>query len=44
MKRTALSLFAFFLQMTCQAQNFDLIPLGIYGGEKEDNLSAYLVE
>ncbi|HCN49435.1 MAG TPA: 3',5'-cyclic-nucleotide phosphodiesterase [Chryseobacterium sp.] len=43
MKRTALSLFAFFLQITCQAQNFDLIPLGIYGGEKEDNLSAYLV-
>lgn len=26
-----------------QAQHFDLIPLGIYGGEQEDNLSAYLI-
>lgn len=43
MKKTVLSLFAFLVQMTCQAQNFDLIPLGIYGGETEDNLSAYLV-
>ncbi len=29
--------------MTCQAQNFSLVPLGIYGGEQEDNLSSYLV-
>ncbi|NIF06230.1 3',5'-cyclic-nucleotide phosphodiesterase [Chryseobacterium sp. Tr-659] len=43
MKKTALSLLAFALHITCQAQNFDLIPLGIYGGEQEDNLSAYLV-
>lgn len=25
------------------SQNFDLIPLGIYGGGQEDNLSAYLI-
>lgn len=43
MKKTVLSLLAFFLHFACQAQNFDLIPLGIYGGEQEDNLSAYLV-
>ncbi|WP_412850584.1 3',5'-cyclic-nucleotide phosphodiesterase [Chryseobacterium sp. PMSZPI] len=42
MKKTALSLFAF-VHIVCQAQNFDVIPLGIYGGEQEDNLSAYLV-
>lgn len=43
MKKIALSLFAFCVHITCQAQSFDLIPLGIYGGEHEDNLSAYLV-
>ncbi|WP_106916109.1 3',5'-cyclic-nucleotide phosphodiesterase [Chryseobacterium aurantiacum] len=43
MKKITLSLFAFLLHFACQAQNFDLIPLGIYGGEEEDNLSAYLV-
>lgn len=43
MKKTALSLLAIFVNIVCQAQNFDVIPLGIYGGEQEDNLSAYLV-
>lgn len=43
MKKTAFSLLAFLMHMACQAQNFDLIPLGIYGGEQEDNLSAYLM-
>ncbi|KMQ61369.1 3',5'-cyclic-nucleotide phosphodiesterase [Chryseobacterium angstadtii] len=43
MKKTTLSLFAFLLYTVCQAQNFDVVPLGIYGGEQEDNLSAYLV-
>lgn len=32
-------LFPFFLS----AQSFDLIPLGIYGGGEENNLSAYLI-
>lgn len=26
-----------------KSQSFDVVPLGIYGGEKEDNLSSYLV-
>lgn len=43
MKKTAVSLLALLLNIVCQAQNFDVIPLGIYGGEQEDNLSAYLV-
>jgi len=43
MKKLALSIFTFLVAMTCQAQHFDLVPLGIYGGEQEDNLSAYLV-
>lgn len=43
MKKLALSIFTFLVTMTCHAQNFDLVPLGIYGGEQEDNLSAYLV-
>ncbi|ANF51919.1 3',5'-cyclic-nucleotide phosphodiesterase [Chryseobacterium glaciei] len=43
MKKIRFSLFAILLSIASQAQNFDLIPLGIYGGEKEDNLSAYLV-
>lgn len=43
MKKITLSLFVFLVYMTCQAQNFSLVPLGIYGGEQEDNLSSYLV-
>lgn len=43
MKKIALSLFALCVYTASQAQSFDLIPLGIYGGEHEDNLSAYLV-
>ncbi len=43
MKKIRLSLFAVFLSIASQSQNFDVIPLGIYGGEQEDNLSAYLV-
>ncbi|MET3529250.1 3',5'-cyclic-nucleotide phosphodiesterase [Chryseobacterium flavum] len=43
MKKITLSLFVFLVHMTCQAQNFSLVPLGIYGGEQEDNLSSYLV-
>ena len=27
----------------CVAQTFDVVPLGIYGGEREDNLSSYLI-
>lgn len=26
-----------------KSQSFDVVPLGIFGGEKEDNLSSYLV-
>lgn len=39
-------LFVFLLLFAAQglkAQNFDIIPLGVLGGEQEDNLSAYLV-
>ncbi len=43
MKKAAFSLLTLIVHMACQAQNFDVIPLGIYGGEQEDNLSAYLV-
>ncbi|WP_104383367.1 MBL fold metallo-hydrolase [Sphingobacterium sp. HMA12] len=43
MKKIIVSLFAFFIYTSSQAQHFDLIPLGIYGGEQEDNLSAYLI-
>ncbi|MET3534962.1 3',5'-cyclic-nucleotide phosphodiesterase [Chryseobacterium limigenitum] len=43
MKKIKFSLFTILLSVASQAQNFDLIPLGIYGGEQEDNLSAYLV-
>ncbi|REC47502.1 MBL fold metallo-hydrolase [Chryseobacterium pennipullorum] len=43
MKKTALSLLALCIHIISQAQNFEVIPLGIYGGEQEDNLSAYLV-
>jgi len=34
---------AFFLGIFAHSQTFDIVPLGIYGGEREDNLSAYLV-
>lgn len=43
MKKIIVSILAFFVYTSSQAQHFDLIPLGIYGGEQEDNLSAYLV-
>lgn len=43
MKKLTFSLLAFVIHIVCQAQHFDVIPLGIYGGEQEDNLSAYLV-
>lgn len=43
MKKIRFSLFAILLSVASHAQNFDLIPLGIFGGEQEDNLSAYLV-
>ncbi|MGH1516625.1 3',5'-cyclic-nucleotide phosphodiesterase [Chryseobacterium sp. JK1] len=43
MKKAALTLLTLVVHTFCQAQNFDVIPLGIYGGEQEDNLSAYLV-
>ena len=43
MKKIALSLLGICAHFGCYAQSFDLIPLGIYGGEQEDNLSAYLV-
>ncbi|WP_128330570.1 MBL fold metallo-hydrolase [Apibacter sp. HY039] len=29
--------------LLCHSQTFDLIPLGIYGGLDEDNLSAYII-
>ena len=34
---------AFFLGIFAHSQTFDIVPLGIYGGDREDNLSAYLV-
>lgn len=43
MKKIKFSLFAILLSVASHAQNFVLIPLGIYGGKQEDNLSAYLV-
>lgn len=43
MKNIVLSLLGLFISIASQAQHFDLVPLGIYGGEQEDNLSAYLV-
>jgi len=43
MKKIILSFVTLFVYISSQAQHFDLIPLGIYGGEQEDNLSAYLV-
>lgn len=43
MKKIVLSLLGLFISIASQAQHFDLVPLGIYGGEQEDNLSAYLV-
>ncbi|OOG19977.1 3',5'-cyclic-nucleotide phosphodiesterase [Sphingobacterium sp. CZ-UAM] len=43
MKKIFFSFVALIACISSQAQHFDLIPLGIYGGEQEDNLSAYLV-
>ncbi|MGE8426855.1 MAG: MBL fold metallo-hydrolase [Sphingobacterium sp.] len=43
MKKIMLSILTVFTCIACHAQHFDLVPLGIYGGEQEDNLSAYLV-
>lgn len=43
MKKIVLSLLGLFISIASQAQHFDLVPLGVYGGEQEDNLSAYLV-
>src|SRR5690625_3870158 len=36
-------LLSFFINLNLSAQSFDLIPLGIYGGGDESNLSAYLI-
>lgn len=44
MKSYSSVFFIFILSFSfIQAQNFDLIPLGIYGGSDESNLSAYLL-
>lgn len=32
-----------FISFFAKSQSFDVVPLGIYGGEKEENLSSYLV-
>jgi hypothetical protein len=42
MKQLAVYLF-FAISFFAKSQSFDVVPLGIYGGEKEDNLSSYLV-
>lgn len=34
---------SFLCTVMMQAQTFDMVPLGVYGGEQEDNLSAYLI-
>lgn len=31
------------ISVWANSQTFDVVPLGVYGGEKEDNLSSYLV-
>lgn len=31
------------LNLAAAAQTFDIVPLGVYGGEREDNLSSYLI-
>lgn len=36
-------LISFFYTSVCFAQTFDIVPLGVYGGEREDNLSSYLI-
>lgn len=43
MKKIKLSLLVLLFSTMGYAQNFDVVPLGIYGGEQEDNLSAYLL-
>lgn len=42
MKKIAIYL-SLFISFLLKSQSFDVVPLGIYGGEKEDNLSSYLV-
>ena len=32
-----------FFSLMMESQTFDIVPLGIYGGEEEDNLSSYLI-
>ena len=36
-------IFSFFCGSLCFAQTFDVVPLGVYGGDREDNLSSYLI-
>ncbi|MDQ1097107.1 MULTISPECIES: MBL fold metallo-hydrolase [Chryseobacterium] len=43
MEKVKLSLLVLLFNIIGHAQNFDVVPLGIYGGEQEDNLSAYLL-
>ena len=31
------------VSLAAPAQTFDIVPLGVYGGEQEDNLSSYLI-
>lgn len=42
MKNLTTLLFGIF-SLFAHSQSFDVVPLGIYGGENEDNLSSYLV-
>ena len=42
MKKIAIYL-SLLISFLLKSQSFDVVPLGIYGGEKEDNLSSYLV-
>ena len=42
MKKVLLS-FLLGFSFVAKSQSFDVVPLGVYGGEAEDNLSSYLV-
>ncbi|MHC5202941.1 MBL fold metallo-hydrolase [Myroides sp. LJL119] len=42
MKKTIIAL-SLFLGLAAQSQSLEIIPLGVYGGSEESNLSAYLV-
>lgn len=42
MKRFLVALVVFFYSAV-SAQTFEIVPLGVYGGDHEDNLSSYLV-